>query len=126
MMTRGYNPLTAYKQSKLCDMLLAKGLNDRYREKGIRAYAVDPGLVKTDIGTKAGGIVKLAWRFRKPFGVSPAIPAETYAWICRQKKHPEALYYYKSAPRSYSCQVNKHNADRLFLLSHQLCGTGEK
>lgn len=26
MLTNGYNPLTAYKQSKLCDILLAKGL----------------------------------------------------------------------------------------------------
>lgn len=125
MLTRGYNPLTAYKQSKLCDLLLAKGLNDRYSKRGIRAYAVDPGLVKTDIGTKAGSIVKLVWRFRKPFGVSPAVPAETYVWICSQSDHPEALYYYRCQPRKFSRQVTKQNADRLFLMSHRLCGTEE-
>ena len=125
MLTRGYNPLTAYKQSKLCGMLLAKGLNDRHSGEGIRAYVVDPGLVKTDIGTKAGSIVKLVWKFRKPFGVAPAVPAQTYVWLCSQEKHPDALYYYKCRPSRYSNQVTEANADRLFALSHRLCGTEE-
>lgn len=123
MLTSGYNPLTAYKQSKLCDMLLAKGLNDRYTDKGIRAYVVDPGLVKTDIGTKAGGIVKIIWKLCKPFGTAPDIPAQTYSWILRQELHPKALYYYKCQPCKYSREVTTQNADRLFLLSHRLCGT---
>ena len=125
MLTKGYNPLTAYKQSKLCDMLLAKGLNDRYASKGIRAYVVDPGLVKTDIGTKAGSIVKLVWAFRKPFGVAPDVPAKTYNWICRQEQHPEHLYYYKCAPRKFSREVTSQNANRLFDMSHKFCGTEE-
>lgn len=54
MLTRRYNPLTAYKQSKLCDILFAKGFNDRYAQWGMRAYTVDPGLVRTDIGNKTG------------------------------------------------------------------------
>ena len=49
MLRRGYNPLTAYKQSKLCDILFAKGLNDRYSEDGLHAYVLDPGLVHTEI-----------------------------------------------------------------------------
>ena len=125
MLTRGYAPLTAYKQSKLCCLLLAKGLNDRYGARGLRAFAVDPGLVKTDIGTKAGSIVKLVWRFRKPFGVQPGVPAQTYLWLCRQETPPEALYYYQCRPRRYSRQVTGENADRLFRLSHRLCGTEE-
>lgn len=125
MLTKGYNPLSAYKQSKLCDMLLAKGLNDRHAGKGIRAYVVDPGLVKTDIGTKAGGMVKLVWAFRKPFGVSPAAPAETYVWICRQEDHPGHLCYHDCMPRKFSREVTSRNAERLFELSHRLCGTEE-
>src|SRR5690554_2465832 len=52
MLYRRYNPLVAYKQSKLCNMLFAKGLNERYAAEGIHAYVVDPGLVNTDIGNK--------------------------------------------------------------------------
>ena len=71
MLRKGYNPLTAYKQSKLCNVLFAKGLNDRYKAKGIRSYVVDPGLVKTNIGNKqTGGIVDFIWTLRKNVGKS--------------------------------------------------------
>lgn len=79
MLRHRYDPLTAYKQSKLCNLLFAKGLNDRYAALGIHAYVVDPGLVHTDIGDKAGGIAGLVWRFRKTHGAAPEIPAQTYA-----------------------------------------------
>ena len=57
MMRKHYNPLLAYKQSKLCNMLFAQGLNDRYGAQGLHAYGVDPGLVNTDSGNKTTGIV---------------------------------------------------------------------
>lgn len=74
MLRRGYNPLTAYKQSKLCDILFAKGLNDRYSAAGLCTYVLDPGLVRTDIGNKAaGGIVGVVWTLRKRHGVEPSV-----------------------------------------------------
>jgi NAD(P)-dependent dehydrogenase (short-subunit alcohol dehydrogenase family) len=123
MLRNGYNPLTAYKQSKLCCILFAKGLNDRFASRGIRAYTVDPGLVNTDIGNKStGGIVNFIWELRKKHGVSPEIPAKTYAFICTQPTAPEGLYYYLCRENTISRQVTSENADKLFDLSEQLCG----
>lgn len=123
MLRRGYNPLTAYKQSKLCNILFAKGLNDRYAESGIRAYVVDPGLVNTDIGNKkTGGLVNFIWTLRKRHGVSPTVPAETYVFLCDQEVAPKGLYYYLCKENIYSKQVTSENADRLFELSERLCG----
>ncbi|MDD4124516.1 MAG: SDR family NAD(P)-dependent oxidoreductase [Eubacteriales bacterium] len=123
MLSRGYNPLIAYKQSKLCNILYAKGLNDRYASSGVRAYVVDPGLVKTDIGNKnTGSLVNLVWTVRKRFGVPPSVPAETYAFLCGQNKKPEGLYYYLCKENKYSKEVTSDNADRLFALSERLCG----
>ena len=122
MLTRGYNPLTAYKQSKLANILFAKGLNDRYRGDGIAAYVVDPGLVCTDIGCKnTGGLVNWIWSLRKKHGVQPEVPAKTYAYLCESKLPPKELYYYLSKPNSYSCQVTSENANKLFALSQKLC-----
>ncbi|MGI6576563.1 MAG: SDR family NAD(P)-dependent oxidoreductase [Clostridiaceae bacterium] len=122
MLCHRYNPLTAYKQSKLCNMLFAKGLNDRYAEDGIRAYVVDPGLVNTDIGNKeTGGLVNFIWSLRKRHGVPPSVPAKTYAFLCEQKNTPEGLYYYLCKEKKYSKQVTSENADRLFELSERLC-----
>ncbi len=123
MLYRHYNPLTAYKQSKLCSTLFAKGLNDRFAQLGVHAYVVDPGLVRTDIGNKdAGGLVNLVWSLRKLGGISPEIPARTYACLCEAQDAPSGLYYYLCRERAYSRKVTRENADRLFALSEQLCG----
>lgn len=123
MLTRRYGPLTAYKQSKLCGILFARGLNDRYAASDVHAYAVDPGLVRTDIGNKgAGGLVNFVWSLRKRGGAPPAVPAQTYAFLCNSEEAPDGLYYRLHEKRAYSRQVNAENADRLFALSERLCG----
>jgi len=123
MLRRGYNPLTAYKQSKLCNLLFANGLNDRLAASGVRAYVVDPGLVNTDIGNKnAGGLVGLVWTLRKRRGAAPCVPAKTYAFLCGQTPAPEGLYYHLCERRSCGTQVTRENAEKLFALSERLCG----
>lgn len=122
MLFRRYNPLTAYKQSKLCNILFAKGLNDRYAAAGIRAYVVDPGLVNTDIGNKeTGGLVNFIWSLRKRYGVLPEVPARTFVFLSQQRIPPEGLYYYLCKEKNYSKQVTSENANRLFELSERLC-----
>ncbi|MDR3050392.1 MAG: SDR family NAD(P)-dependent oxidoreductase [Oscillospiraceae bacterium] len=123
MLQHHYGPLRAYKQSKLCNLLFAAGLNSRLAGQGIRACAVDPGLVHTDIGNKdAGGLVSFVWGLRKGHGVPPDVPAATYAALCGQDAPPPALYYYDGHPRRYSRRVTEASANRLFELSERLCG----
>ena len=122
MLSNGYRPLLAYKQSKLGNMLFARGLNRRFAGQGVRCYGIDPGLVNTDIGEKnTSGIVRLIWHLRKSSGVAPDAAAKTYvhaATLCGA----QALYYGQCKPRRYSPQVNDANADRLWAMSEQLCG----
>ena len=123
MLREGYNPLRAYMQSKLCNILFARGLNDRFARQGMRAYVVDPGLVNTDIGNKAtGSLVNLFWALRKRHGVSPQVPAATYAFLCEQAPAPAGLYYHLCREQTYSREVTRANADRLWALSERLCG----
>ncbi|MGI6005328.1 MAG: SDR family NAD(P)-dependent oxidoreductase [Christensenellales bacterium] len=123
MYSRRYRPLRAYKQSKLCNMLLAYGINWLFDEDGVRAYGVDPGLVRTDIGNKGtGGMVDFVWKLRKKGGVLPQEPAKTYKMLCDGNPRPIELYYKFLKPERYSRQVNEKNAERLIALSEQLCG----
>ena len=123
MLTRGYNPLTAYKQSKLANILFAKGLNERYLGDGITSYVVDPGLVCTEIGCKnTGGLVDWIWNMRKKHGVAPEIPAKTYAYLSDTRPAPRELYYHLCKPNRFSAQVTRENANKLFALSEKLCG----
>ena len=123
MLTRGYNPLTAYKQSKLANILFAKGLNERYLGDGITSYVVDPGLVCTEIGCKnTGGLVDWIWNMRKKHGVAPEIPAKTYAYLSDTRPAPRELYYHLCKPNRFSAQVTRENANKIFALSEKLCG----
>lgn len=120
MLTKRYNPLFAYKQSKLCNMLFAYQLKKLCSEKCINVYVVDPGLVNTDIGNKkTGWLVNFVWSLRKKKGTSPEIPAKTYVYLCDNA--PQGLYFFNSKEISYSKQVNDQNAKRLFELSEKLC-----
>lgn len=119
MLQKGYNPLTAYKQTKLCNLLFALGLNER----GIRAYTVDPGLVNTEIGCKeTGRLVDMVWKCRMQHGAPPELPAITYAHLCEQEPAPQGLYYRLFTEERCGRQVNLENAEKLFLLSERLCG----
>jgi NAD(P)-dependent dehydrogenase (short-subunit alcohol dehydrogenase family) len=123
MLRRGYGALTAYKQSKLCNVLFAQALNTRCRGAGIRAYAVDPGLVRTDIGLKGtGGLVSCVWRLRMRGGASPDLPAETYRWLCAESQAPQGLYFYRRRCIPPDRAVTEADALRLFALSEKLCG----
>jgi NAD(P)-dependent dehydrogenase (short-subunit alcohol dehydrogenase family) len=123
MFKHGYNPLLAYKQSKLANMLFVYGLNDRFANRGVSAFGIDPGLVKTDIGFKnTSEIVKIIWKLRHKKGVSAGIPAKIYLFLLNQADSPKGLYYDMSGKAAFSRQVNRENADRLWALSGQLCG----
>lgn len=123
MYKKHYRPLRAYKQSKLCNLLTAYELNKRYSRSNLRAYVIDPGLVRTDIGNKqTGWLVNIIWSLRKQQGKPAQIPARTYTYICLSEKKMDGLYYYGNKTRRYSRHVNADNAVRLYDFSARLCG----
>lgn len=123
MFEKAYHPLLAYKQSKLCNLLFAFSLNRRYGEQGIRAYGIDPGLVRTDIGGKdTGGLVRFVWNLRKRGGREPEVPARTYLTLLVADPAPEGLYFHDSRPVRFSREVREDSAQKLFELSERLAG----
>lgn len=123
MYKKHYSCLMAYKQGKLCNMLFAAELNRRYAPD-VHAYVVDPGLVSTEIGVKqTSGIVSWFWAKRSKHGVSPDVPAQTYAMLVNADAPPQGLYYYNCGESRCSRQaLSTPDAKRLFALSSQLCG----
>jgi NAD(P)-dependent dehydrogenase (short-subunit alcohol dehydrogenase family) len=76
---RGYNGLKAYDQSKLATVLFSAELARRLGPRAtVSTYAVDPGLVSTEIGKKAGsGLAGLVWQVRARNGITPRAAAES-------------------------------------------------
>ena len=122
MHQKRYNPLSAYKRSKLCNVLTACAVNERFSVAGVSAYAVDPGLVATDIGNKdTGKLVGFIWKWRKRGGVAPEIPAQTYLRLCSAAENPGGLYHGLKGAKRYSGEVTPENASRLYEISERLC-----
>jgi NAD(P)-dependent dehydrogenase (short-subunit alcohol dehydrogenase family) len=45
-----YNKWTAYGQAKTANVLFSVALDKRFRDRGLRAYAVHPGAIRTELG----------------------------------------------------------------------------
>jgi NAD(P)-dependent dehydrogenase (short-subunit alcohol dehydrogenase family) len=122
MFEKRYRPLYVYKQSKLCNMLTAFELNNRYGSQGIRTYGIDPGLVRTEIGSKnTGKLVDFVWKRRSRHGVDPSVPAKVYASLICSESEAKGLYYGIGGLLEHNREVNKQNAEKLFKLSEKLC-----
>ncbi len=121
---RRYSLLGAYKRTKLCNVLFAAELNRRLG-CAVRAFAADPGLVRTDIGLKGtAGLERLVWRLRMGSGVDPSIPGEAIAWLAadEQPLRSGALYWYDKKPvkpSAYALRVDP--ATLLWEASERLC-----
>ncbi|HUI68911.1 MAG TPA: SDR family NAD(P)-dependent oxidoreductase [Spirochaetia bacterium] len=126
MLQRSYNGLAAYDQSKLATVLFTQELARRFGSvTRIASYAVDPGLVKTDIGAKGNNrLVRLAWRIRTRHGIPAEQAAGSLVFCARE---PEAggrsgLYWKECIsvpPSRAACRPD--DARRLWELSEQLC-----
>lgn len=127
MLRKHYNCLLAYKQSKLANVLFTFELNRRLgHESTVRAYAVDPGLVNTDIGLKGtAGIARWVWKKRSKGGVSPERPARSIAFLAGEPSIQDRreLYWKDCKPMRPSRYSQRPEAAlRLWELSEKMCG----
>lgn len=69
-----YSILRSYKRSKLYNVLFVKAFSKRYQD--IPIYAIDPGLVRTNIGAKTSSkLVSFIWNWRSKKGMHPEVAA---------------------------------------------------
>ena len=130
MLRHIFNPLLAYKQSKLANVLFTVGFNQRFAASTrMRAFAIDPGLVNTEIGMKNNHwLVAWIWNQRRQSGAHPDVPAKTIAFVASEPNLiPSDGLYWKNlhsiAPSDYA--IRPAEADRLWQLSQRLCGLDE-
>jgi len=127
MLRKHYNCLLAYKQSKLANVLFTIELNRRLgQNSNVRAYAVDPGLVNTDIGLKGTvGIARWIWKKRSRGGVPPERPAQSIAFIAGEPSIQDRteVYWKDCKPMKPSRYSQKPEAAlRLWEISAKICG----
>jgi len=123
----GYNTLIVYKQTKLANVLFTAEFNRRVDStSSLRAYAIDPGLVNTEIGLKGtDGLARWFWNWRRSKGDSPEKGAETIVYLASEPHihPPDEIYWKAKKPKQAShAALNRQDANRLWQISERLCG----
>lgn len=128
--TRAFNPrlyvgITQYGVSKLCNVLFSAEFNRRANSNQLHAWAVDPGLVNTDIGLKNTGLLsRLVWRSRQKHGTSAEVPSQTLLLLASAAREQiqHDLYWRDCQPQAPSkAALDSDLAQALWKESCRLC-----
>lgn len=65
--TLPYDRWVAYGNAKACNMMFAKELNERYKEKGVHAFSLHPGGIHTKLQSSVDWYTMLKWLLVTPF-----------------------------------------------------------
>lgn len=123
--TRRYGLLRSYARTKLYNILFTRAMNTYvYPKTGVYNYAVHPGLVKTEIGTKdTSRLYAWFWRMFTKRGISPDDAVSTYQYLVYDHERDEACYFYQCVPEKMSKQAASDvNRDALWQATNQLLG----
>ncbi|MEP1420292.1 MAG: SDR family NAD(P)-dependent oxidoreductase, partial [Erythrobacter sp.] len=142
--TSEYSPWESYGCSKSANALFTKGLEDRFADNGIHAYAVHPGGIQTNLGRHLTeeDTKFLMERMKKNAGESgspvvlKSIPqgAATQVWAATASEldglggvycedcHVAQVDDVSTSGGVRSYALDKGNADRLWAISEQMTG----
>lgn len=125
-LTKGFNVIKAYSQSKLANVLFTRELARRVKDRGIMVNCCHPGAVATNIGIdRDTGFGKTVTRLLKPFFQTPEQGARTAIFLVSDDSVSDVTgeYFYKcriakSSKRSKDMELAK----KLFEFSEELVG----
>ena len=103
-----YSQFSAYRSSKIGNILFTYALARRLRGTGITVNCVHPGPIKTEFAQKAGGALRLMSKILRPLMRSPEVGARTPVYLaldpavagvtggyfvnCKQRKSAQMTY----------------------------------
>lgn len=124
-LTRGYQRVVAYKNSKLANLWFTYELNRRIAGSGITANALCPGFVPATIAADAHGLRRLVFKHvlaRLPFARTLAEATDTYLFVATRSPTGVGGMFFAEA-REYLPTLESYDEDKaawLWTLSEQL------
>jgi len=123
-LTKGFNVIKAYSQSKLANVLFTRELARRVAVRGITVNCCHPGAVATNIGIdRDTGFGKTITGLLKPFFQTPMEGARTAIFLASDKsvENISGGYFYKcKIAKSSKRSKDKKLAKKLFELSEEI------
>jgi NAD(P)-dependent dehydrogenase (short-subunit alcohol dehydrogenase family) len=128
-MARRYSGWTAYRRSKLCNILFTRELSRRLAGKGITANALHPGFVASRFGDNTDGLFRMALALGKQlFAITSEHGAETPVYVAASPDVAgvSGLYFHRSKPILPSAAAQDNAAGlRLWQVSAEIAGLSE-
>jgi NAD(P)-dependent dehydrogenase (short-subunit alcohol dehydrogenase family) len=78
--------LTAYRTSKLANVLFTRELARRLEGSGVVANAFHPGGVRTDLGRDLPPVMRLGWKVFSRTGITPERGARTLVYLAASEE----------------------------------------
>ena len=112
-----HHPMRSYARTKLYNLMFALAFDDHLRKThGLRAFAVHPGLVKTEIGTKnTSALYRLVWKIFTSRGIAKEASIWTYDALIHHPERYEHVYYYKMKEEPYLKVADDQHAQKVLL-----------
>lgn len=118
-----YQAIRAYGMAKLFNIYFTKSLAEKYKNKGITAFAVHPGIVSTNFGNTLGGFGRILMLLAQPFMISAKQGAQTSIYLATIAKPDAQSGQYFKNQRVIQTTKLADNADarnRLWDISMQM------
>jgi NAD(P)-dependent dehydrogenase (short-subunit alcohol dehydrogenase family) len=123
---RDYRGWTAYRRSKLCNILFTRELARRLQGTGVTANCLHPGFVASRFGDDNRGLFRVGLRLAKRlFAIAPEAGAQTPVFLASAPEvaRNTGLYYDKRAPKTPSAEAQDDGAgSRLWRESARIAG----
>jgi NAD(P)-dependent dehydrogenase (short-subunit alcohol dehydrogenase family) len=122
---RAYNGVSAYRRSKLCNILFTRELSRRWADKGVTVNCLHPGFVASRFGKESGGLFPLVLRAAQLFAISPEEGAETIVYLASSSEVADVSgrYFYRCRASAPAVQAEDDSAARrLWQESAKLAG----
>lgn len=124
------NTFQAYADAKLANVIFTLGLRQKYPQ--VRAYALHPGVIETNLPNKATGWFRWLFRLARPFLSTPEKGAATSVYLATTPNKDisaEAFYFEKArASRSRHIDLRAEVVEWFWKKSEEMAGAelGEK
>jgi NAD(P)-dependent dehydrogenase (short-subunit alcohol dehydrogenase family) len=120
---QSYSAIKAYGMSKLFNIYFAQSLAEKYADKGILAFSLHPGAVKTNFGADLKGLGKILIQLGRPFMLTAEQGAETSVFLAtapRLDQYNGAYFKKKKKANTNAIATDTESRNKLWAISEKL------